>query len=229
MFDRKIYIFGLISYIMFWFFNKKSEKKEIDQLKLAVQTGFNSVKNDINKVSTWIKHLDSRDEKLKEEILDLQSEISSVKDELENVKNMIAIVGNSQSFKQKQTVFSKQTVASGVLNSVQTGVQTAFLENLSTTERAIIFVLLNSDMKLSYEDLAAMLGKKKSTIRGQINMIKQKSEGLVEEIIGENNKKRVFIPEKTKEILLKTKKVKAKKNKKEAEKEDFSEKIAENT
>jgi predicted transcriptional regulator len=101
-------------------------------------------------------------------------------------------------------VFNKQTTFKGVSNSVQTGVQTVYLDNLSTTERAIIFVLLNSDMKLSYEDLAAMLGKTKATVRGQINSIKQKSEGLIEEIIGENNKKRVFVPEQTKNLLLKS-------------------------
>ena len=62
-------------------------------------------------------------------------------------------------------------------------------------------------MKLSYEDLGAMLGKTKATVRGQINSIKQKSEGLLEEIVGENNKKRVFIPEQTKAILLKSRNV----------------------
>ena len=107
-------------------------------------------------------------------------------------------------------MFNKQTAFKGVLNSVQTGVQTVFLENLSTTERAIIFVLLNSDMKLSHADLAAMLGKRKATIRGQINSIKQKSEGLIEEVTAENNKKRVFIPEKTKKLLLSKGKVRNK-------------------
>ena len=214
---------------MFWFFNKKQEKKEVEHLKHAVQTGFNSAKQDVSKISTWIKHLDSNDKRLKEEILDLQKEISSIKDDLENIKNIVSIVGNNQPFKQKQTVFNKQTVVNTVLNTVQTPVQTEYINNLSTTERAIVFVLLNSDMKLSYEDLAAMLGKKKSTIRGQINMIKQKSEGLIEEITGENNKKRVFIPEKTKEILLKTRKVRDKNNKKTIEKEEFSEKTDENS
>jgi len=189
---------------MFRFFSKKAEKEEVEQLKVAVQTGFNTVKQDINKTSTWIKHLNSTDSGLKDEILDLQEELATVKDELENVKNMLSIVGNKEAFKRPQTVFNKQTSFKGVSNTVQTSVQTAFLDNLSTTERSIIFVLLNSDMKLSYEDLAAMLGKTKATVRGQINSIKQKSEGLIEEIIGENNKKRVFIPEKTKEILLKT-------------------------
>ena len=68
-------------------------------------------------------------------------------------------------------------------------------------------VLLNSDLKLSYDDLAAMTGKSRATIRGQINSIKQKSEGLVEEIIEKNGKKRVFVPENIKEKLLKNVKV----------------------
>ena len=198
---------------MFGFFTKKAGKKEVDELKKAVQTGFNSAKQDIGSLSAWVKHLDSNDEGLKDEFLELQDELATVKNELENLKNMISIVGERPVFKQKQTVFNKQTAFKGVLNSVQTGVQTVFLDNLSTTERAIVFVLLNSDMKLSYEDLAAMLGKRKATIRGQINSIKQKSEGLIEEMIGENNKKRVFIPEKVKEMLLKTGKVREKRKK----------------
>ena len=191
---------------MFNFFGKKVKKEEFDNLKEGVQTGFNSVKQDFDKASNWIKHLDGVDKGIKEEIVDLNEELSTVKEELENLKNMVGILGEGGVFKQKQTVFNKQTVFKGVLNSVQTGVQTVFLENLSATERAIIFVLLNSDMKLSYEDLAAMLGKRKATIRGQINSIRQKSEGLIEEIIGENNKKRVFITDKVKEVLLKTQK-----------------------
>jgi len=191
---------------MFNFFVKKAKKEELEQLKQAVQTGFNTVKQDIGKTTTWIKHLDANDSSLKDDILGLEAELSSVKDELENMKNMLSILGERGVFKQKQTVFNKQTVFKGVLNSVQTGVQTVFLENLSATERAIIFVLLQSDMKLSYADLAAMLGKSKTTIRGQINSIRQKSEGLIEEQMSENNKKRVFIPEKTKEMLLKTQK-----------------------
>jgi len=94
------------------------------------------------------------------------------------------------------------------------------LDNLTATERAIIFILLNSDMRLSYEDVAAMMGKSKATIRGQMNTIKQKSEGLIEEQTSENGKKRVFIPEKTKEILLKTRKVRVKKGKKYQKIED---------
>ena len=189
------------------FFTKKATKEEVEQLKQAVQTGFNSAKQDVGKLSIWVKHLDSKDAQLKYQIYELQEELSRVREELENLKNLTSFAPGQQIFKQRQTVFNKQTPSNGVLNSVQTGVQTAFLDNLSVTERAIIYVLLNSDLKLSYEDLAAMLGKDKATIRGQVNVIRQKNEGLIEEIVGENNKKRVYIPEKTKEMLLKSKKV----------------------
>jgi hypothetical protein len=196
---------------MFDFFTKKAEKKEVELLKQAVQTGFNSAKQDINKLSVWVKHLNTADSTLKYQIYELQEELSRVHEELEELKNKMAFVGDDAVYKQRSTVFSKQTPSVGVLNTVQTGVQTGLLENLSITERAIVFILLNSDMKLSYEDLAAMLGKRTATIRGQINTIKQKSEGLIEELIGENNKKRVFIPERIKEILLKSKKAKSSK------------------
>ena len=202
---------------MFGFFKKKVKKEEFEQLKQAVQTGFNSAKHDIGKTSAWIKHLNSNDLELKDEIFELKEDIASIKEDLEGIKNMISIMGKTGVFKQRQTVFNKQTPFKGVLNSVQTGVQTAFLDNLSATERAIVFVLLNSDMKLSYADLAAMLGKRKATIRGQVNSIRQKSEGLIEEIISENNKKRIYVPEKIKKVLLKKNKVKVKNNEEEEE------------
>lgn len=192
---------------MFWFFKKKVEKQEFEQLKHGVQTGFNSVKQDVGNLGKWIKHLDSNNSELKNEISSIKDDLSSIKDEIKNLKNLVFMAEYNGLLKQGPAVFNKQTAAYSVLNTVQTGVQTSFFSNLTPSEKAIIIVLLNSDMKFSYEDLAAMLGKRKSTIRGQINSIKQKSEGLVEEIVGENNKKRVYIPEKAKEFLLKTRKV----------------------
>ncbi|NMB66984.1 hypothetical protein GYA25_02920 [Candidatus Woesearchaeota archaeon] len=121
---------------------------------------------------------------------------------------------NKQVFKTPKQVFEKQTGVYAVQTGVQTGVQTPNLSQFSVTERAILWVLLNSDVKLSYEDVGALLGKEKSTIRGQINSIKQKSESLINEEIEKNGKKRIYIPEEVKERLLKGVKVRVK-NKKE--------------
>jgi hypothetical protein len=202
---------------MFGWFKKKGEDEELKQLRQAVQTGFNKVKQDFSNTSQWIKHLEGNREKQDDEISDIYEELTSIRSEIESIKNIIDILGNKKLFKQPQTVFAKQTGFEAVQTPVQTAVQGTFmdnfLDNLSITERAIVWVLLNSDMKLSYDDLAAMLGKERATMRGQLNSIKQKSEGLVEEQIEKNNKKRFYIPDKIKGMLLKKAKVRIKRGK----------------
>jgi hypothetical protein len=74
-------------------------------------------------------------------------------------------------------------------------------------------------MRLGYDDLSTILGKEKSTIRGQINTIKSKSEGLIEESIEKNGKKRVYVRPEMREKLAKYAKVRVKKKKKEVENE----------
>lgn len=186
-----------------WFFGRK---KEVEQIKEETKTAFDSVKSDINKVSTWIKHLDNRDSKHENEISKLKEELSTIKTELESLKNLVPFLNlekSKQLFKQPTAVYGNQTAVYGVQTPVYTAVQTANFSKFSTTERAIIWILLNSEMKLSYDDVAAILGRDRSTVRGQINRIKQKSENLIQEVIEKNGKKRLFIPEESKNRLLK--------------------------
>jgi len=193
-----------------WLFGRK---KEVSELKEEVRESFEHVRNDINNVSKWIKHLNEQDSKQEFKFSDIEDRLSSIENELEGIKNSISLMDMSifkQLFKTPSRLFGKQTAVQAVQSAVQTPVQTAENVNLSSfslMERALIMVLLNSDLKLSYDDLAAMTGKSRATIRGQINSIKQKSEGLVEEIIEKNGKKRVFVPENIKEKLLKNVKV----------------------
>ena len=196
-----------------WLFGKKSE---VEELKGEVRDSFNHVKNDISDVSKWIKHLNSQDSKHEDEVRDIGARLSTIEQDLEGIKNAISLMEMAnvkQVFKTPGRVFAKQTAVEGVKEAVQTAVQTADfnLSNFSLMERAIISVLLSQDIKLSYEDLAALTGKSRATIRGQINAIKQKSEGLIQEIIEQNGKKRVFIPLEIKEKLLKNVKVRVSK------------------
>jgi hypothetical protein len=200
---------------MFWFFG---QKKEIDNIKEDTKKGFESVKKDVNSVSGWIKHLDSEKNLQKKEIEDIKDILSSIKNDVEGLKNILSFMNEVKTnglFKTPKQVLGKQTPVYTVQTGVQTGVQTPNLSNFSVMERAIIWILLNTDMKLSYDDVAAMTGKEKSTIRGQINAIKQKSEGLIEEEVEKNGKKRVFIPEEMKEKMLKKTKVRVKSDKKD--------------
>jgi predicted transcriptional regulator len=209
----KVYI---LIYIMLWWF---SGKKEISKVRDDTLQGFEAVKKDINSVSGWIKHLDSERDLQKRDIEELKEVLSTMQNEIESLKNMVSIVGglnSKQPFKTARKVSNKQMAVYSDQTAVQTAVQTPKLEEFSITERAILWVLLNTDMKLSYDDLAAMLGKEKSTIRGQINTIKQKSD-VIEEVIEKNGKKRVFIHEEIKEKMLKKAKVRVKSAKKGVE------------
>lgn len=196
-----------------WLFKKKDTK----EIKEETKKGFELVKKDISAITGWIKHLDSEKNLQKNEIEEIKNSVDEIKEEIEGIKNVVALlseVNPNRVFKTPTNKPFKQTVVYNEKTDVQTDVQTTNLDNFSITERAIIWVLLNTDMKLSYEDLAAMLKKEKSTIRGQINSIKQKSE-ILHEIIEENGKKRVFIPEEIREKMLKRAKVRVKNKKKE--------------
>jgi len=195
---------------MFGFF---SRKKEAEQVREETKKSFESVKKDMISIGIWIKHLDSEKNSNKKEIDELKNTLSSVKEEIENIKNIISIVGELKIKQISKQVFNKQTSVYPVQTAVQTAVQTPNLDYFSNSEKAIVWILLNSEMNLSYDDLAVILNKQKSTIRGQINSIKQKSEGLIKERIENNGKKRVFIEETLKEKLLKKSKVRVKINK----------------
>jgi len=192
-----------------WFFGKK----EAETIKEDTKKGFESVKKDISSVSGWIKHLDSEKNLQQKEIIDIKEVLSSIQEEVGGLKNIVSMMNGltpNKAFKTSKRLFNKQTAVYAVQTGVQTGVQTPNLDQFSVTERAILWILLNTDMNLSYDDLAVVLGKERSTIRGQINTIKQKSEGLIEESIEKNGKKRIYIPEKVKENMLKKTKVRVK-------------------
>ena len=185
----------------------------MEKLRVEVHDSFNHVKKDFNKVGEWIKHLDGKHGSYEDEISDIKNQLLTIQEDLLELKDFVSFFGPQISkglSKQTQTSVVKQPSSMVVQTAVQTAVQTDILENLTVMERAITWALLNSDMRLSYEDLAALLGKDKSTIRGQINAIKQKNDGLIKETREINGKKRLYIPDEIREILVKSVKVKVK-------------------
>jgi predicted transcriptional regulator len=205
-----------------WLFGKNNKKLEEETKK-----SFSLVKEDIEKVGKWIKHLDETDKQLFDVLSEIKRDLSSIRTEVDSLREGIDLVEMNTENKQllkNSAVLGKQTAVQAVQEGVQTPVQTGnfsdFLKSLSSNERLIVFTLLQSEMKLSYEDLALLLGKERSTVRGQINAIKQKSEGLIEEFIEKNGKKRVFIPDEMKEKLSKYAKVRVRGKKKAPETEE---------
>ena len=200
--------------MVFGFFRTK---KRIDELKKEIAESFKHVKKDFSKVGDWIKHLDDKHGKHANEIKKINTKLDELADEIYELKEFLSFFGSGQErglFKQAQTAVGKQTDGGFVQTAVQTAVQTDILANLTVMERAIIWALLNANMKLSYEDIASLLGKEKSTVRGQINTIKQKVPGIIDEIREATGKKRLYIPEEFREKILKSVKVRVKKEKK---------------
>lgn len=197
---------------MLWF----GLRKKVKELDEKTQEGFVSVKDDIGGVVKWIKHLNKKDKQLFDLLFTMKEDLASVQEQIESLREGLDLSLDSEQNRQvlkKLPVLSKQTPVQDVQKIVQTAVQSGSihenLKSLSGNERLVVFTLMNSDMKLSYEDLALLLGKERSTIRGQINSIKQKSEGLIQELVEGNGKKRVFVSEEIKEKMGKYAKVRA--------------------
>jgi len=210
---EKVYKYKELINIMFgWFFRKK----EVETLKKEIQESFEHVKKDFEGVGRWIKHFDNKHSEHNSQFSEINLRLSTVENDLNELKEKMELLNFWTPKRVFKQVFNKQTAVYGVQTPVQTAVQTPKFFDFSTfsiTERAIIWILMNSELNLSYEDLSAMLGKSKTTIRGQINSIKQKSGGLIMEQIEKNGKKRIYIPNEIKEKLLKKAKVRIKKEK----------------
>lgn len=192
-------------------------KKKVKKLEEETRKGFSEVKNDFDGVGKWIKHLHGRHETVSDVLNEIKRDLSLIRREIEDLKETASVQKLHEEHKQvfeKTSVLNKQpdvyVVEKGVQTPVQTGNFYDILNNLSSNERMIVFTLMNTDMKLSYEDIARLLGKERSTIRGQINAIKRKSEGLVKELVEQNGKKRLYVDDEIKEKLSKYAKVRVK-------------------
>src|SRR3989344_8091592 len=127
--------------------------KDIRKLEDKTEKGFNSVKNDMDKVGKWLKHLDIKDKQLFEIVDEIKREIASIRDELESLREgvdlAVDVARNKQVF-EKTAVLDKQTAVYGVQEAVQTAVQTGnfyeILQGLTGNERLVVLTLAGSDM-----------------------------------------------------------------------------------
>ena len=195
--------------------------KKIKKLENETRNSFSEVRKDFEGVGKWVKHLNNNDKQLFDLISELKRELASIEDEFNGLKEAVSLMNLSQEHKQvfkKTAVLPEQEGVYAVVEPVQTPVQTGnfhdILKGLTSNERLIVFTMMNTDLKLSYEDLARLLGKERATIRGQINSIKQKSDSLVQELTEPNGKKRVFVSEEVRNKLEKYAKVRVKEGQK---------------
>ena len=205
----------------FLFFGKKEDKhdKKWKDLHGKLDISFSNIKKDMGNMSKWISHLHNKKEEHHGRISRVERKLYKIEEMLEELsKKQVFLEKSKQVFKQQQTNNRLKQLAVGVQTPVQTPVQTAnqtldaldlnqisvVLKKLTVMERAVVWVLLNTDLKMSYEDISVTLGKDKSTVRGQLNNIKRKSESLITEHTEySTGKKRYFIDDYIKNDLLK--------------------------
>jgi hypothetical protein len=191
-------------------FSLFGNKKRVDILREEVQESFKHVRKDVNKIGEWIKYIDEKELKKETTLQDISDRIEAIETKLEEMQIAQTFVGQINT-KHTQTNTKQQTHNETRQTDNQTTVQTSDLDKLTVMERAVVWALVNSELKLSYEDIGSLLGKDKSTIRGQVNSIKQKIPQVISVVQEQNGKKRLYIAEEVKENVIKKAKMKIKK------------------
>ena len=67
-------------------------KKEVEKLKTDVKESFDSVKDDLNSITEWIKHLDNKHSEHHSKFSGIHDRLASAEFELEHVKNTLAFI-----------------------------------------------------------------------------------------------------------------------------------------
>jgi len=194
---------------MFWFFKKKKRDNHIEQrfvnLHKSLNGSFSNIKDDLSDVSKWLGHFKDKHNDHNKQFEIVNYRLTNIEEVLEELKDVWTRV---QTAVQTGAV-SKQTQTDSCPNSrpklskqQKNWTTLDVIKNLTMMERAVVWSLLNTDLKLSYEDLSVALGKDQSTLRGQINSLKTKCEGLIQEYVEKDGKKRFYVSEAKKNEVL---------------------------
>jgi DNA-directed RNA polymerase specialized sigma24 family protein len=189
----------------FLFFGKKRYdiNQKFSDLHNSLAESFSKVKEDVISTHEWIGDLNKHKESHKQMLEELDSRLNYIESFIEEIISGQTAVQTHSVSKQTQTDSrSKRTSV-----SVQTEVLDE-LRRLTPMERSLVWALLNTDLKLSYADLARVLGKDESTVRGQVSNIRKKTDDLIGERNEVNGQKRFYIDERVKSKILREYKVK---------------------
>jgi hypothetical protein len=204
--------------MVFGFLKKRDDTahKKIEDLNKSVSFSFSNLKRDMDYISNWITHFKDKHDEHNENFDSVHKRLERVEQELEEMRDMWTRVQTGVQTRVQTAVQTGQTrvqtrVGQTDVRLKQMSVQTNTLEklkNLSVMERGLVWVLVNSDAKMSYEDIYVILGKNKSTLRGQINNIKLKSPDLIKEEVENDGTKKFYVSKELKdEIMGRSKKI----------------------
>jgi len=189
--------------MVWWLFRKKRDddvNEKFVNLHESLHNSFSNIKRDMGGINRWLDHFKNKHENHDKKFDLLNQRINNIEEVIDGIQTAVQTGGLS---KQVQTDNCPNICLSMSKQDEEDLPISKKLKKLTLMERAVVWALLNTDLKLSYEDLRVALGKDKSTLRGQINNIKSKSEGLIEEYPENDGTKRFCISEKIKREILK--------------------------
>ena len=194
--------------MVFSFLKKKRAgvDKKFSEINDSLKNSFSKIKEDMFSLNSHVENLHGHKQDHGELIEGLDSRLKLIENFIEDSLTNQAIVQTNDLSKQTQTSVRPKRTST----TVQTD-ELDSLRRLTPMERALVWALLNTDLKVSYSDLSRILGKDESTVRGQVSNIKRKIDGLVLEKSENNGQKRFYIEERVKNKIMRKYKIKNKK------------------
>ena len=190
----------------FLWFRKKEDNLDdkFNELHSGLKTSFSNIKRDFEHVISRVDHLHSKKD-------EHHNKLDQLDKRLREIEVFFEIMKEKEGEILHKSMLSKQGVQTGQTGVVRTAVQTPVfqtgflgkLKSLTPTERNLVWSLINTDLKLSYDDISVVIGKDKSTVRGLMNSVRRKYDDIVSDVVEENGRKRFFIEEDIKSEVMK--------------------------
>lgn len=188
----------------FWFFRDKRNETDPDTFSKKVKNSFINVKNDMQKILEWISFLKINYEKSENRLSEIEKNLENMKIRILNLeedKNRAAVWTADQTA--VQTAVQNWTAVRPKQTAVQkeVGDLEKYFNGLTWREGELLSILLNTEREMDYNDLCEMVGRDQSTLRGQVNKIKIKYPGAIEETVTNKGKKSFSMNQELKEKI----------------------------
>ena len=191
---------------MFWFFKNKKEDydSKINSLDNLVKTSFSNVKDDMTKVSNWIKFFKTNEIKQDDQIKELNNKLERLISEVSSLKVLYEKAPEPERSieRSSRSIVHERVQSFNRSNQSFMNVQSSFKEALTPSQKRIISILTVSEVPLEYETIAKELKLNIITVRRHINDIKRVGFGIKEKMSIERGRKVFYIEKELKKSIL---------------------------
>ena len=191
---------------MFWFFKNKKEDydSKINSLDNLVKTSFSNVKDDMTKVSNWIKFFKTNEIKQDDQIKELNNKLERLISEVSSLKVLYEKAPEPERSieRSSRSIVHERVQSFNRSNQSFMNVQSSLKGSFTPAQKKIISVLTVSDIPLEYENIAKELKLNIITVRRHINDIKRIGFDIKEKVSVDNGRKVFYLEKELKKSIL---------------------------